>query len=405
MQQVSFMEIGDGLAGHVAGLIRHSLGCLAVSIVAIDADAESSTLKAVVGTHIEVEHRWWQEHSGLFPRQCMPAEDVERFQCGEYVLLLPCPQSGGLSRLFMPVHIGDRLVGAVSILLGDSVYDYAGERRQIIQAAAQAAALVIDRERLVNEREAARSHEIALLEANQRMDIFLNMTSHELRTPLTSMKGYTELAARRLRRALPLIAPASLEHQHLDAVLALLDSASAQADHLNRRVGDLLDVARISAQTLRVAPIPCDLAAIVRGVVEEHRMIAPRRLIILDQPPHSITVNVDADRIGQVVTNYLSNACKYSAEPGPVTVRVCCHNHFVRVEVSDQGTGIAEEEQQRIWERFYRVANGRNVEGLGIGLHICRAIIEQHHGRVGVTSRPGDGATFWFVLPLAGEPD
>jgi signal transduction histidine kinase len=119
----------------------------------------------------------------------------------------------------------------------------------------------------------------------------------------------------------------------------------------------------------------------------------------------TIPVVADADRIGQVITNYLTNALKYSAADRPVEVFLAIEGQMARASVHDEGPGLTPTEQQAIWERFYqvermKVQSGSGV-GLGLGLHICQTIIEQHQGQVGVQSSPGEGSTFWFTLPLA----
>jgi signal transduction histidine kinase len=113
----------------------------------------------------------------------------------------------------------------------------------------------------------------------------------------------------------------------------------------------------------------------------------------------------DAQRIGQVVTNYLTNALKYSPADRPVAVGLQVDNQQARLWVRDAGPGLPPEEQEHIWERFHQVKgievqSGSGVE-LGLGLYVCRTIIEQHHGQVGVQSARGAGSTFWFGLPLA----
>jgi signal transduction histidine kinase len=151
---------------------------------------------------------------------------------------------------------------------------------------------------------------------------------------------------------------------------------------------------------------PCDLLEIVRESVVEQHVTWPERRIVLDLPRrNTLLITGDADRIGQVVTNYLTNALKYAPEEQPVTVKVRARTGFARVEVCDQGPGIAPEEQQHLFERFYRVpgikVQQRAEVGLGLGLFICRTIIERHGGRVGVISAPGEGTRFWFTVPLA----
>jgi signal transduction histidine kinase len=121
-----------------------------------------------------------------------------------------------------------------------------------------------------------------------------------------------------------------------------------------------------------------------------------------------VAVMADASRIEQVVTNYLSNALKYSREDRPVVVRLDVDGETARVAVRDEGIGVAPAEQASIWDRFHRAAgvtiqSGSDV-GIGIGLHICKTIIDGHHGQVGAFSVPGQGSTFWFTLPLASAP-
>jgi signal transduction histidine kinase len=153
---------------------------------------------------------------------------------------------------------------------------------------------------------------------------------------------------------------------------------------------------------------PCDLVAIVRRAVEDQSLLVPVRSIRLHVPSKATApVVADADRIGQVITNYLTNAIKYSPADRPVEVFLAIERQIARVSVQDEGPGLSAEEQQAIWERFYQVkrikAQGESGAGLGLGLHICQTIIEQHQGQVGVQSSPGEGSTFWFTLPLAQE--
>lgn len=119
----------------------------------------------------------------------------------------------------------------------------------------------------------------------------------------------------------------------------------------------------------------------------------------------------DADRVQQVISNYLSNALKYSEADKPVEVHIELVGKLVRVSVRDEGPGLSRTQQQHLWERFYRVPevevkSGTGI-GLGLGLHITRMIIERLGGQVGVQSTPGEGSTFWFTLPLieAGEKE
>lgn len=188
-----------------------------------------------------------------------------------------------------------------------------------------------------------------------------------------------------------------------------LSRAERQVAQLDRLVSDLLDVSRIRADRLELRREWTDLVAVVSEAVEEQRLLTPNRVMSLHLPPEPrLHIYADPGRIGQVVTNYLTNALKYSAEDCPVIIGLEVGCEQARVWVRDEGPGLSVEEQARIWERFHRVSgievqSGTGV-GLGLGLHICQTIIERHEGQVGVESAPGKGSTFWFTLPLAPPP-
>ncbi len=185
----------------------------------------------------------------------------------------------------------------------------------------------------------------------------------------------------------------------------MLARAERQVNVQNRMVSDLLDISRLEADKLELRLAPCDLATIVRETVEDQRSVTPTRTIHLElAEEETAPVIADAERIGQVLSNYLSNALKYSPANRSVDVQLKKEDSMVRVLVRDEGPGLTPSEQERIWERFYQVQGikrqrGSSV-GLGLGLHICRAIVEQHQGEVGVESTKGEGSTFWFTLPL-----
>ncbi len=260
-------------------------------------------------------------------------------------------------------------------------------------------------ERLKRQAEAAReeSQELAVSLKAQRaeMESFLATTSHELKTPLTSLKLGVQLAQKRLGRV-----PSSPEEMKdtLEGLVPQLAYTERDVERLNHLVNDLLDVSRIEQGILNLRMEPADLASVLREAAEEQLQTDPSRSIQVTLAALPGPVPMDAERIKQVITNYLTNALKYSPRGSPVEVGLKVHSQQARVWVRDHGPGIAPEEQQQIWRRFYRVKgievqSGSGV-GLGVGLHICRTIIEAHHGRVGLESAPGAGSTFWFTLPL-----
>ncbi len=258
------------------------------------------------------------------------------------------------------------------------------------------------------EREAA---ERALRETTRLMDEFIGIAGHELRTPLTAIKGNVQLAKRQLSRAAKL--PQAEQEEMMNMLLSvddLLDRAERQVRRQNRLVSDLMDVSRIHTGQMELRPEWCEVSALVREMVEEQVSITPARTIDLELPfQGKVPVMADPDRLRQVVSNYLSNALKYSEADKEVLVSVEQINLQVRVSVRDEGPGLTPAQQKRIWERFYRapgieVKSGSGV-GLGLGLHISQMIIERLGGQVGIQSEPGKGSTFWFTLPIAEQEE
>ena len=265
----------------------------------------------------------------------------------------------------------------------------------------------VDHMRLRRAQEEAQANELALRESNRQMTTFLGMASHELKTPMTSITMGLQMLQRRITHvARSLAEEAENTVPQLEAAQTLVKTILQQGGRLNRLVNELLDTSRIEAGRFALRVTLADLAAMVRVAVEEQRQAASERTILLHTPiEEEIPVYADAERVGQVVTNYLTNALRYSAVVHPVEVGVQIEEQQGRVWVRDQGPGIPQSEQERLWERFHRVPgiealSGSSV-GLGIGLYLSKIIIEQHGGQVGIQSAPGEGSTFWFTLPLA----
>jgi len=270
---------------------------------------------------------------------------------------------------------------------------------------------ISDRERLTRERAEAYARELSLRTTKERMDEFLGIASHELRTPLTTIKGNIQLAKLRLKHYLREIGQdAEPVGGDLEEVQTMLDRAERQVNVQNRLIRDLLDISRIQAGKLELNLEPCDLTTIVRETVADQRSAGLSRSIHLSiAEEETLPVVADDERISQVVSNYLNNALKYSPGDCPVEVRLDRQGKEARVAVRDEGPGLSPTEQQQVWERFYRVEGIERQQGfsigLGLGLHICKAIIEEHQGKIGVESTKGEGSTFWFTLPLAEAQD
>jgi signal transduction histidine kinase len=266
-----------------------------------------------------------------------------------------------------------------------------------------------ERNRLAHEGEAARASALAAREASQRMEEFLATAAHDLRSPLTATSGYVALAEHQTERlaaaaqgACPELAP------RVVAVRDRIGDARQSAEQLTHLLTRLFDTAAIRTGKLELCVAPCDLTTVVHEQVKSLRVAAPDRTIRLHTPSggQPVSVEADADRIRQVVVNYVTNALKYSPPDRTVGVTVETRRGEARVAVCDAGPGIPEEEQAQLWELFHRASTvtaqgGLQSGSLGLGLHICKAIVEAHGGQVGVESAVGRGSTFWFILPLA----
>jgi len=275
-------------------------------------------------------------------------------------------------------------------------------------------ALVIHRREAAHIR--AQISESAAQQSQQQLENFIGIVCHELKTPITGASGCIQLAKRKLRRY-DTMPPQNLGAYHTKLVAEvknLLESATKDLNVQTRLINDLLDSSRFHTQRLQLDKRPCLLAQIVREAVERERYVAPTRIIHLTLPAKvdDICVLVDPDRISQVLTNYLTNALKYSPAEKPVHVTLKLEDQTAWVLVRDEGPGLPVEEHQHIWDRFYRVSGiqvqrntGISYVSLGVGLYICCTIIELHQGQVGVWSQPSAGSTFWFTLPLFQQAD
>jgi signal transduction histidine kinase len=229
-----------------------------------------------------------------------------------------------------------------------------------------------------------------LVVANAAKDIFISIASHELKTPLTTIKGVSQMLRRRLDGGHTIDAKS----------LELLDSSVRRMEIL---VADILATSLIDGHVFALHPQPCDLVVLCRELVEEYSSDMGPSLHLEIQEP-ALLVEVDRERICQVLLNLLSNARKYSPKNTSITIQVRRQDQRALVSVIDRGVGIPPEQLPRIFERFYRVPDvdiqtGSSV-GVGLGLYIVQKIVERHHGCITATSVPGQGSTFTFSLLL-----
>jgi PAS domain S-box-containing protein len=398
---------------HLVQLTCDLLGSKIANISIIEPETFRLSPLVRVGVPPESEPAWREQMSKTFLSDYLFPADIARLKAGEALLIdmtrpiVPgTPTYGTQQVLSAPLRIGDQFVGIVSTNYDTSAHKYPLEEEKVLlRAIGKLIALMIERERLVQERADGLARELTLREVNRQTDEFISIISHELKSPLTTIKGNVQLARRQMNRVLAqnTILPDGLS-EPLDQVLRFLERAERHILIQTRLINDLLDVSRIHSNRLELHVECHDLVPIVREAVEDQRQIAQPRTIELSIEEPVALIMIDADRVGQVLNNYLSNALKYSDESKPVAVRLFHTENQVKVAVTDQGPGLSPAQQEHVWDRFYRVPeievkSGSGV-GLGLGLHICRTIIERQGGSVGVESEPGRGSTFWFTLPL-----
>lgn len=222
---------------------------------------------------------------------------------------------------------------------------------------------------------------------------FVSTVSHELRTPLTSIKGYVDLILD--GEAGPIN----------DTQREFLTIVKENSDRLVELINELLDISRIESGRVRFKIAPLDMAERIAGAVDTLRTVAESsgHTLVVDAPADLPRAAGDADRVGQVLINFIGNAIKYSPDGGEVRITATAEPDRLRVRVRDHGIGIAPQDTERLFTKFYRVDNKltRSIGGTGLGLSIVHSIVTLLGGEVGVKSAPGEGSTFWFTLPLA----
>ncbi len=242
-----------------------------------------------------------------------------------------------------------------------------------------------------NARLAHQAAEVQILREVDRLrsELIANV-SHELRTPL----GLIKISASSL-----LMDDAEFDRE---TQLKFLYSITDETTKLERIVEHLLDLGRIESGRLHLERQPTELGQLIRNTISSMEALSDRHRLVSELNPASLLASVDAKRIEQVLRNLLDNAIKYSPDGGKITVQAHQDDQQIYLAVSDEGIGIPADEWDRVFARFHRVENEltRRMRGAGLGLAVCKGIVEAHGGRIWVESQPGAGSTFCLVLPV-----
>jgi two-component system sensor histidine kinase VicK len=223
-----------------------------------------------------------------------------------------------------------------------------------------------------------------------RKNDFIAMASHELKTPLTSLKAYIQLLAKKITNT---------DDAFINTALI---KANNQVNKMSDLVYGFLDLSRLESGKLQVKMQAFDINKLLEETIAETVLLSYSHQIIF-KPGKATSVYADRDRIAQVISNFLSNAIKYSPKESTVTVSTGISDGNVRVSVSDTGIGIRPKDQEKLFQRFYRVENEniKNISGFGIGLYLASEIIQRHNGKIWVESKEDEGSTFSFSLPVS----
>jgi len=227
-----------------------------------------------------------------------------------------------------------------------------------------------------------------------RKNDFIAMASHELKTPLTSLKAYLQILLKKM------------EAGNDSFVINALSKADYQVDKMTNLIHSFLDISRLEPGKLQLKAKEFEINKLIEETITDIRHNTHSHLINFGEL-EKFFVNADKEKIGQVISNFLSNAIKYSDKGSIITVSSKRINDSVQVSVTDEGIGIRHRDQEKLFQRFFRVENDKmkTISGFGIGLYLASEIIQRHKGQIWVESEEGQGSTFYFSLPLAAGQD
>jgi two-component system sensor histidine kinase KdpD len=288
------------------------------------------------------------------------------------------------SMRYQPLKTTRGVVGVLGVKQLDSSTHLTREQLRTLDAFANQIGLAIERASL-----AAQARQAEMLEITDKLQTaLLNSISHDLRTPLVSITG-----------ALSSLADDQILLDE-SARRSLIETASEEADRLNRLVGNLLDMTRLESGAMHIKKEACDIQDLVGSTLEELGGRLGNRSISIEIPPELPLIPLDFVLIERVLVNVIDNALKYSPVNTPIEISAHTAGAFLEIEVADRGTGIPLEDLNRIFDKFYRVQRPDNISGTGLGLSISKGIVQAHGGFIAAENRPDRGTIITISLPL-----
>jgi signal transduction histidine kinase len=289
------------------------------------------------------------------------------------------PQDGNPARLIISMQYTRKPFG---VLVVERPEPFTSPAQQFLERLAGRAASAIQNARLYK----------AVQDANQAKTRFVSVVTHELRIPMTSIKGYTDL----LRGGM--VGPIN------EMQTNFLEVIRNNVERMSVLVSDLSDISHIETGRMKLSLSVVNLGENVKQVLQsvQPKIEEKQQILTVDLPENLPTVNVDPNRLAQVLTNLVSNANKYTDPEGKIDLRARLENEFIRVEVSDSGIGISPEDQKRLFTQFFRSDDPmvREQQGWGLGLNVTQRLVELMGGQIGVQSEYRKGSLFWFTVPV-----
>ncbi|MGZ5127886.1 MAG: ATP-binding protein, partial [Burkholderiales bacterium] len=307
------------------------------------------------------------------------------------------------SYLGVPIPSGGEVVGVISVQSTDQEGRFTEGDQRLLSTVASSVGISLYNAKLFEEASHARA---AAEEADAAKSSFLSTVSHELRTPLTSVLGFAKIIRRRLEeRLFPMIAEDDRKvAQTKKQVIENLDVVVSEGERLTKLIDDVLDLAKIEAGKFTWNMSSVSMSDVLdRATAATASLFETRKLkLIRTVEPELPTVTGDQDRLIQVVINLISNAVKFT-DAGAITCAARRDGDELVISVIDSGIGIAPADQPKVFEKFKQVGDTLTdkPKGTGLGLPICKEIVEYHGGHIWVESEPGKGSTFSFTLPIA----